>query len=190
MNDSNAPAWNGVRELWNSVHEVLKSVNTEPLVIALVKERFFPSILGFPRPRSKGFKAAVLPYLTARKAASRTEYYKLTYTTGLVIRDDREYRVVSQLPANDKGERVQVLLVTPPGQDTLALKNDLFDRGWDAFYAAHEDFEFYKVADLEKADFNPEAPPPERALMFEHHYDIGLFRKAHMYLPKGQHHGR
>ena len=182
---------NDRRDLWNKVRSLLEERVVDPLTIALVKEKFYPSILGLPRPRVNGtFRASVLPYLTLRKAINRTEYYKLTYTTDIVIRDDREYRVISQLPCNEEGDRVQVLLITPVGQDTLVLKRELFENGWDVFFTTHQDFEYHKVSDLKVETLNPEKPPTERAIMFEHHYDIGLYRKSHLYLPKGQHHGR
>jgi hypothetical protein len=174
------------REVWNSVRLVLENAKVDALTLALVKEKFYPSILGFPRPNTRNFKAAVTPEMTTFQANRKAEYFSLTYATNLPLRDDCEYRVISALPANAKGEQEQVVLVTPLGQDTKLIKHEIYDLGWDAFYSNHPDWEMMKVSDLERVEYNPEAPPTERALMFDHYPGIGRYRKTYVFTPQSK----
>jgi hypothetical protein len=172
------------RELWNNVKLVLEQRQVDDRTILLVKEKFFPSILGFPIPASRQFTATRIEEFTHLKILNRMKYYEMVYPANFPIRDDYEYRVVNGLPRNAEGKRVLVVIGAPAGQDTKCIKDEIFDLGWDAFYAKHEDWDIVKLEDLDLRVFDPENPPTERVLMSERYADIKMYRKSYVYLPK------
>lgn len=172
------------RELWNSVKLVLEQRNVDERTLLLVKEKFFPSILGFPIPTSRQFTAAVIPDFTHLKIVNRMEYYEMVYPTNFTIRDGYEYRVVDGLPRNADGHRILVVIGAPAGRDTSLIKDEIYNLGWDAFYSKHPNWDIVKLTDLDLQVFDPANPPTKPVLMSERYADIKRYRKSYVYQPK------
>lgn len=172
------------RELWRSVKAVLDQRLVDERTILLVHEKFFPSIWGFPLPASRQFTASVIPEFTHLKIVNRMQYYEMVYPTNFPIREGFEYRVVDGLPRDGQGNRVLVVIGAPAGQITKAIKDEIYDLGWDAFCSKHRDWDIAKLQDLNLQVFDPENPPTTQVLMSERYADIKMYRKSYVYQPK------
>jgi hypothetical protein len=171
-------------KLFDRVENVLKTAEIDPLVIKRVREQFFPpKSTGLLRPQKRQFKASVLQP-RAPSFVRNTEYYYWFELADVTIEPDKDYRLV-ELDLIGESDPDWVLLITPKGCDTLAIKNAIFYHGWDDMLKANPSFEVRQMKDLDKRErlgaYNTDVP----RIMYSRYKRNGSYRDGGIIYPRG-----
>ena len=133
-------------------------------------------IKGLPRPLRKQFKAARMMPCVYKWLTQKPKVLQYFAAVRVTVEDDRDYRYVEVTDG-------EVLLVTPKGLETLALKQELFTIGWRDFLRNHPDFLVYTKDEMVMMEIPPGATFPEPTLVFARSIKTGDLRKSAILYP-------